>query len=121
MSITYNWDSILQGYEAMRDQTTNLESEIKKDYSSHAIGMLELIPYIREYPEFKNFDLTLSLGKLVCISKSNGARLYVAYGRDPVYHLQTYDKKSGYSDVKEYDLKQTISVLPGLLKELASN
>jgi hypothetical protein len=120
MPITYDWDYLVQAYTSMYEQAKNADSENERSFAEHASGMLRLIPLIRDLPEFKNFVLDMSLGKLVCKSQSSGARVYLACKRDFTYVMQIYESHTGYSETKEFSLEQIVTSLQQVLKELSN-
>ncbi len=120
MGITYNWDTVTQAFEGMYRSTKNGENQIQKDYSHHASGMLKLIPQIRDFPEFAKFDLNISMGILVCASKSSKGGLRISCGENLIYHLEIYDPQQGYLGIKKLDAEQVIPELKQLLTQIAN-
>jgi hypothetical protein len=118
MPITYTWDYLIGAYTSLFEQTKNSENEGTRSYANHALGMLSLIPQIRDFPEFKEFELDMSLTKLVCISKSTRARVYLACEDNFVY-METYQSESGHSGMNKFNLEQFLALLPQVLKQLS--
>lgn len=119
MPVIYNWDTITEMYKTMYEQTKDSELGIQRMYANHALGMLRLIPQIRDFPEFKDFRLDMSLGKLMCISNVTDARAYLACEDDFVY-METYEKQSGYAGMNKLSLEEFIVLLPQVLQQLST-
>jgi hypothetical protein len=119
MPIVYTWEGITHAYEKMYEQMKDAENETGRNYASHAEGMLKLIPRIRNLPEFKNFDLDMSMGHLRCKSKSGAGWVWLAYAPG-LYGMEIYEKEAGYSGVKGYDSEQIIPALQAELRRFPS-
>jgi hypothetical protein len=118
MMMVWDWDRLIQAFEMMYKQMKDGESENSKNYVHHALGMLKLIPQIREVYDLEDFELTLSLGALVIISKAKTRRrVRVSCGKDVTYYVETYDQIAGHSGNKKFDSLQIVLALHGHYKE----
>lgn len=60
-----DWDNVILGFEGLYDMMKDRDTDGGKMWAGHANGMLQLIPRIRHFEEFKDIEFGIQLGKLV--------------------------------------------------------
>jgi hypothetical protein len=118
MSINYNWDYVTRAYTSMYKETENSDNVVTRAFADHALGMLKLIPLIRDIPELSNLSLDMSLGKLVLGVKSHNSSIYLSCNKNYIYIIQTYTGGIGFSETEEFDLEQIVPALQQVLKAI---
>jgi hypothetical protein len=114
----YTWDSIILGYESMYKTTKDSENEGTRSFADHAMGMLSLIPRIQHFDEFRDIELNLSLGALVCSSKTKKGGIRISCKKNFIYVLHIYE--NGIVESKELNSSEVVAALHEHLKRITS-
>jgi hypothetical protein len=124
MSIHYDWNYFEKAYTAMYEETKNMENTTANLYADHALGMLKLIPLIRNIPEFSKLSLDASMGRLMLKSSQPKIKIILSSaksGNDFVYYAEIYHSQSYSSEPKKFSLEEIVPALQQVLKAITKD
>jgi hypothetical protein len=116
MATSEEWDGVIRTFDSSSKMKPTPGSTNSELFIIHAKGMVELIPRIRHFDEFKNVELSFQLGKLKCRPKGERPNMSISYGEGG-YKLFIYAKDGSYSEVT-YPPDEIVDAIQRHLREI---